>query len=76
MARVRSKLLPLQIKPLVHPAILEGILEVQHFLPWNESGCPKPQSFSDTWGRCQKVAGVGKREDKNYFKLGTSEVSS
>lgn len=66
MARVRSKLLPLQIKPLVHPAILEGILEVQHFLPWNgmsESGCPKPQSFSDVWGRCQKVAGFGKRED-------------
>lgn len=27
-----------------------GILEVQHFLPWNrmsELSCPKPQSFSD-----------------------------
>lgn len=44
-----------------------GILEVQNFLPWNgtsESGCPKPQSFSDIYG-----VGVGKREDKNYLEF-------
>lgn len=50
MERVRSRLLPLLIKLLVHPAILEGILEVQHFLPWNRTSELSCLKASVTYG--------------------------